>query len=169
MCGTRTAKAPSGVVPSLSIHLPPQEHNKGVFSAQYPKLRSGGTPICVRLLDAPSPEMLALDFSDVDECAGVSCFNGGTCVDLVDDWECVCEVGYTGVQCQTGKYQRGSETEKAVFVNLRETVTGTGVSTSGSETRVWANAQVYTNGNISHTSFSSLWKFAFQTLTTVTT
>lgn len=42
------------------------------------------------------------NFSDIDECTSQPCFNNGTCVDQVNAWNCVCDDGYTGQQCQTG-------------------------------------------------------------------
>lgn len=40
--------------------------------------------------------------SDVDDCASVTCRNGGTCVDLVADYRCDCPVGYHGKNCEQG-------------------------------------------------------------------
>jgi hypothetical protein len=42
------------------------------------------------------------DFTDVDECKSVPCMNGGTCVDAVDSYTCLCELGNTHPQCSTG-------------------------------------------------------------------
>ena len=42
------------------------------------------------------------DFTDVDECKSVPCMNGGTCVDAVDSYSCLCELGNTHPQCSTG-------------------------------------------------------------------
>jgi hypothetical protein len=40
---------------------------------------------------------------DVDECASAPCQNGGTCVDLVDSFRCICPSGWEGNSCQFGK------------------------------------------------------------------
>jgi jagged-like protein len=40
---------------------------------------------------------------DVDECASAPCQNGGTCVDLVDSFRCICPSGWEGNACQFGK------------------------------------------------------------------
>ena len=40
---------------------------------------------------------------DIKECEFVSCRNGGTCVDEVARYMCQCMLGYTGVDCETGK------------------------------------------------------------------
>ena len=42
-------------------------------------------------------------FADIDECAVITCLNGGTCLDLVANFSCLCELGYTGQLCETGK------------------------------------------------------------------
>src|SRR5689334_15086921 len=34
--------------------------------------------------------------TDTNECASVPCRNGGTCVDGVDSWSCVCVAGFSG-------------------------------------------------------------------------
>lgn len=42
-------------------------------------------------------------FPDVDECASVPCQNGGTCIDLVDGFKCICPPNWGGTMCQFGK------------------------------------------------------------------
>ena len=39
---------------------------------------------------------------DIDECASIPCKNGGTCVDSINSYNCKCEVGYVGHNCDTG-------------------------------------------------------------------
>ena len=39
--------------------------------------------------------------SDLNDCSNTTCSNGGSCVDLVDDYFCNCTVGWTGEQCKT--------------------------------------------------------------------
>ena len=41
--------------------------------------------------------------ADIDECAVITCLNGGTCLDLVANFSCLCELGFTGTLCETGK------------------------------------------------------------------
>ena len=41
-------------------------------------------------------------FPDVDECASNPCQNTGDCQDNVNEYECTCVSGYTGVDCETG-------------------------------------------------------------------
>lgn len=48
--------------------------------------------------------MLHFNNKDIDECAGSPCINSGTCNDLVNGFNCSCMAGFTGDQCQTGKY-----------------------------------------------------------------
>ena len=41
-------------------------------------------------------------FVDINECDSNPCENGGTCTDMEDGYECACESGYTGDECETG-------------------------------------------------------------------
>ena len=40
---------------------------------------------------------------DIDECASNPCQNGGTCADDVNRYDCTCEAGYTGADCETSR------------------------------------------------------------------
>ena len=40
---------------------------------------------------------------DIDDCANVNCTGHGTCTDLVNDYTCSCNAGYTGKNCETGR------------------------------------------------------------------
>ena len=44
---------------------------------------------------------LLVYISDIDDCAGGPCNNGGTCADGVNSYTCICMAGYTGANCQT--------------------------------------------------------------------
>ena len=37
----------------------------------------------------------------MDRCSSDPCQNGATCKDLVDHFDCLCEIGFTGVLCET--------------------------------------------------------------------
>jgi len=40
--------------------------------------------------------------TDIDECVvGNSCANGASCTDEINDYSCVCALGYEGDFCQT--------------------------------------------------------------------
>lgn len=56
-------------------------------------------PTPPRLLLCPSP--------DIDECASSPCAAGGTCVDQVDGFECICPEQWVGATCQLGKGRVG--------------------------------------------------------------
>ena len=47
------------------------------------------------------PSMLL--FSDINDCEGDPCVNGGTCTDGVDSYSCMCVAGFTDRNCSTGK------------------------------------------------------------------
>ena len=42
--------------------------------------------------------------TDINECEGVVCQNGGTCEDLVNDFNCACVAGYSGENCETSEW-----------------------------------------------------------------
>ncbi|XP_033099348.1 fibropellin-3-like, partial [Anneissia japonica] len=37
----------------------------------------------------------------IDECAGVTCFNGGVCIDEVNAFTCQCAAGFSGNNCES--------------------------------------------------------------------
>ena len=41
--------------------------------------------------------------SDIDECVSDPCQNNGTCVDLVNEFNCTCVLGFTGTNCETSR------------------------------------------------------------------
>ena len=41
--------------------------------------------------------------SDINDCAGNPCLNGGSCNDGVNSYSCDCAYGYTGDNCETGE------------------------------------------------------------------
>ena len=41
--------------------------------------------------------------TDIDNCSPDPCANGGTCVDLVDDYICRCEDGWEDKNCTSSK------------------------------------------------------------------
>ena len=40
--------------------------------------------------------------SDIDECASIPCQNGGTCIDGINSYTCVCVPGHAGDNCEIG-------------------------------------------------------------------
>ena len=59
--------------------------------------------LCILLLTILALNFLCLRFADIDDCAVQLCHNGGTCIDAVNDYTCICADGYTGKNCSTGK------------------------------------------------------------------
>lgn len=37
--------------------------------------------------------------ADINECSNNPCMNGGTCIDLIDDYYCNCQGNYGGKRC----------------------------------------------------------------------
>ena len=44
--------------------------------------------------------------TDIDDCSSHPCKNNGTCRDRVNRFNCNCEPGFNGTQCETGKYSQ---------------------------------------------------------------
>ena len=40
---------------------------------------------------------------DVNDCVNVTCENGGTCLDGIESFTCLCVEGFSGEHCQIGK------------------------------------------------------------------
>ena len=55
--------------------------------------------------------------ANIDECANVTCQNGGTCQDGVNTFTCNCVAGYTGQYCQSKILGNNIE---SVIVNILE-------------------------------------------------
>lgn len=41
---------------------------------------------------------------NINDCRGQPCMNGGTCVDLVNSFQCICREGWTGDLCDQGRF-----------------------------------------------------------------
>lgn len=48
----------------------------------------------------PPPPLGQQCESEIDECESDPCFNGGTCLDMLDGFHCECPPGFTASQCE---------------------------------------------------------------------
>lgn len=46
---------------------------------------------------------LALPFTDINDCESNPCKNGGTCIDGVNSYKCICSDGWEGAYCETSE------------------------------------------------------------------
>ena len=46
---------------------------------------------------------MILTFLDIGECSSDPCQNGGTCIDEINAFTCICISGYTGDVCETSE------------------------------------------------------------------
>ena len=58
--------------------------------------------------------------ADIDNCVDQPCLNGGTCIDSVNDFTCVCAVGYTGKNCSIGKNVSAGPPNDKIFLYVSE-------------------------------------------------
>ena len=42
--------------------------------------------------------------TDIDECSSNPCQNEGTCYDMLNQYTCTCEQGFTGTNCEAGMF-----------------------------------------------------------------
>ena len=43
-----------------------------------------------------------ISISEINECNSLPCQNGGQCIDEINKYSCLCEAGFTGLNCETG-------------------------------------------------------------------
>lgn len=59
--------------------------------------------LIVTWIEIKSPTLFPLCQTDIDDCFPNNCSHGGTCLDLVNGFKCVCPPQWTGKTCQLGK------------------------------------------------------------------
>ena len=61
---------------------------------------------CIFKIDIWNRKKSSLSYypiTDIDECQPVPCVHGN-CIDDINSYSCSCEIGYTGDNCEIGKY-----------------------------------------------------------------
>ena len=61
--------------------------------------------------------MLWCVVTDTDECAHDPCKNNGTCVDLVNGYDCICVAGFDDTNC-TNSIINNSLSLKLIFIGI---------------------------------------------------
>lgn len=70
------------------------------YEASQPNLIDGGFASIFNFL----LKMCFWLHADINECDSSPCQNGASCSDEVNAYSCICVAGYTGTECQTGKW-----------------------------------------------------------------
>ena len=71
-----------------------------------------------------SSNVILFNVSDINECDPSPCQNGGTCsTPNVNMYQCDCTgTGYTGTNCETGKFQKSYKGRKKCFFEKKNTI-----------------------------------------------
>lgn len=59
--------------------------------------------LIVKRIEIKLPALSNFCQTDIDDCSPNNCSHGGTCLDLVNGFKCVCPPQWTGKTCQLGK------------------------------------------------------------------
>ena len=60
-------------------------------------LHLGKTRVC------PIFQLIPIVSTDINECDVAMCLNGATCEDVINSYNCLCQTGFTGNMCETGR------------------------------------------------------------------
>ena len=45
-----------------------------------------------------------MSFADIPDCQADSCQNGGTCIEMTNNFRCNCPEGFNGDRCEKGEF-----------------------------------------------------------------
>ena len=63
--------------------------------------------------------------TDINDCQNSPCKNGGSCVDGINDYTCICRNGYNGSNCENGKYtQPHKKFDASIYLLLSKSSAG---------------------------------------------
>ena len=74
------------------------------------------------VIDIDKPVVIILYllyFIDIDECDSSPCQNGGTCNDYINFYNCSCQPGYDGVNCETGKVALFDKEISKLYIEIK--------------------------------------------------
>ena len=57
-----------------------------------------------------------MNLLDIDECESNPCKHGGTCIDGVNSYNCTCNSGHTGHDCESGKTTHVFKIQNSYFI-----------------------------------------------------
>lgn len=78
--------------------------------------------LAVASLVVHSPRFCAPPSADINDCESNPCRNGGTCIDGINSYTCICSGGWEGAHCETSA--SGSLGEAALGVGGRGSPAG---------------------------------------------
>ena len=64
----------------------------------------GPTARMVQTLCSVDIKLTYMFYVELNECESFPCSNGGTCVDQIGGYHCICVAGYNYTHCQNGNY-----------------------------------------------------------------
>lgn len=71
------------------------------------------------------PFPLLQTFADINDCESNPCKNGGTCIDGINTYKCICSDGWEGTYCETSKLMSLQHADRELLENHHEGMAAT--------------------------------------------